>query len=51
MCFKERERGEAVLVRVFSMQVEGAAEECSCGLESTHPDGQQMLENISEMFT
>lgn len=32
----------------FLIQVEGAAQECSSGSESRHPDGRQMLENISE---
>lgn len=33
---------------LFLIQVEGAAQECSSGSESRHPDGRQMLENISE---
>lgn len=33
---------------LFLIQVEGAAQECSSGSESRHPDGWQMLENISE---
>lgn len=37
--------GEKVLF--FLIQVEGAAQECSSGSESRHPDGRQMLENIS----
>jgi len=32
----------------FLIQVEGVAQECSSGSESRHPDGRQMLENISE---
>ena len=33
---------------LFLIQVEGAAQECSSGSESRHPDGRQMLENILE---
>lgn len=33
---------------LFLIQVEGVAQECSSGSESRHPDGRQMLENISE---
>lgn len=45
---KSRAQGQRRGRVSFLIQVEGAAQECSSGSESRHPDGRQMLENISE---
>lgn len=45
---QQQGKGFFSLLLFFLIQVEGAAQECSSGSESRHPDGRQMLENISE---